>query len=299
MANSKISIIRVPFGLGAGRSGAQYGPESIMQAGLRQRLEQSGVDIQSEFDISCPVQPKEVIDPKARYLPEVLEVNRRLADQVSRVASTGTFPLVLGGDHSIAMGSIAGLTRVTPRLGVIWFDAHSDLNTITTSPSGNMHGMSLAAALGWTEWRISDQQGHYHPIEPKNVVIIGARDLDQGEKEFIRKQGIACYTMHEIDRMGIESVIQQAVQIAGKDTDGVHLSFDIDSVDPIEAPGTGTPVRGGVSYREAHFALELLSESGRITSADVVEVNPKLDIHQQTSKLAMELICSLLGERIL
>jgi arginase len=299
MANQKVSIIRVPFGLGAGRSGAQYGPESIMQAGLKRRLEQSGVNISSEFDISCPTQPAAVIDPKARYLPEVLEVSRRLADQVGRIVSSGIFPLVLGGDHSIAMGSIAGLTSVWPKLGVIWFDAHSDLNTITTSPSGNVHGMSLAAALGWTEWRISDKQGQYQPVNPKNVVIIGARDLDPGEKDFIRKQGIACYTMHEIDRMGIEAVMQQAIQIAGKDTDGVHLSFDIDSVDPIEAPGTGTPVRGGVSYREAHFALELLSESGCITSADVVEVNPTLDTHQQTSKLAMELICSLLGERIL
>ncbi|WP_152396450.1 arginase [Paenibacillus guangzhouensis] len=299
MAIPKVTIIRVPFGLGAGRPGAEYGPEAILQAGLVERLEQDGIEVVEVSDITPPPVLTAVVDPKARYLPEVMDVCGRLAVRVAQSLADGTFPLILGGDHSIAAGSIAGATRINPKLGVIWFDAHTDLNTVQTSPSGNVHGMSLAASLGWTDWRIEDAAGQYTPVQPSNVVFVGARDLDPGEKDFIRKQGIACFTMHEIDRMGMEAVMLQAIRIASHGTDGVHLSFDIDSVDPREAPGTGTPVRGGVSYREAHLALELLSEAGCVTSADFVEVNPTLDINQQTSTLVMELICSLFGERIL
>lgn len=294
-----VSLIHVPFGLGAGQAGAEYGPESIMQAGLRERMLASGIHIADEVHIPCPTSTIPPLNPRAKYLPEVLDINRKLAEQMAVAMGKNHFPLVLGGDHSLAMGTLAGLTRVRNNVGVIWFDAHSDLNTVYTSPSGNLHGMSLAVSLGWTNWHFADARGNYRFIDPKHVVIIGARDLDIGEKAVIRQHGIACYTMHEIDRMGMEAVIQQALHIATAGTDHVHLSFDIDSVDPSEAPGTGTPVRGGVSYREAHFALELLSESGAVHSADFVEVNPTLDDAQKTSTLAMELICSLLGERIL
>ncbi|MFD0617475.1 arginase [Paenibacillus sp. GCM10027629] len=299
MANPKVTIIRVPFGLGAGRPGAEFGPEAILQAGLLERLEQDGIEVAAVSEITPPSTISAAVNPKARYLPEVMDVCGRLADRVAKAITDSTFPLILGGDHSIAAGSIAGATRMRPKLGIIWFDAHTDLNTVLTSPSGNVHGMSLAAALGWTDWRIEDAQGQYTPVDPSHVVFVGARDLDPGEKDFIRSKGIACYTMHEIDRMGMEAVMLQAIRIASHGTDGVHLSFDIDSVDPREAPGTGTPVRGGVSYREAHLALELLSESDCVTSADFVEVNPALDVNQQTSTLVMELICSLFGERIL
>ncbi|GMX62610.1 hypothetical protein Elgi_24150 [Paenibacillus elgii] len=185
------------------------------------------------------------------------------------------------------------------RLGVIWIDAHSDLNTPDTTPSGNIHGMSLAASLGQGDERLTRIGGSSPKIRPEHTVLVGVRDLDPGEKACIKAQGITCFTMYDIDRLGMSSVMEEAVQVAGKGTDGVHLSFDIDSLDPVEAPGTGTPVKGGLSYREAHLALELLHESGIVTSAELVEVNPSLDTGQKTAQLAVELIGSLLGEQIL
>jgi arginase len=182
---------------------------------------------------------------------------------------------------------------------VIWFDAHADLNTEETSPSGNIHGMSLAVALGMGDSRLTRIKSDGHAIDPRRVVIIGARQIDEGEKEYINASGVTCFTMQDIDRMGMQEVVGRALELLKRDTDGIHLSFDVDSLDPREAPGTGTPVRGGVRYREAHFALELLHESGLITSAEVVEVNPTLDVENGTAELAVEFVASLLGERIL
>lgn len=297
--NRKLSIIRVPFGLGAGQTGAEFGPDSLLDARLLKYLERLKFDVAVNQQVDGPEGTPAITDSKAKYLPEVLKACRSLADHVSEAAESEYFPLVLGGDHSIAIGTLAGLTRHYRNLGVIWFDAHSDLNTEDTSPSGNVHGMSLAVAIGraGTSWTDLAWKGPH--IRPEHLVLVGARDLDSGEKEFIREQGIACFTIHEIDRMGIEKVMREAVRIAGNSTDGVHLSFDVDSIDPLEAPGTGTPVRGGVSYREAHLAMELLYESGIVTSAEFVEVNPSLDVNGQTVRLAVELIGSLLGERIL
>jgi len=236
---------------------------------------------------------------KAKYVDEVIAMSDALSEQVQASIESGRFPLVLGGDHSIAIGTLAGLTQQYQQLGVIWFDAHADLNTEETSPSGNVHGMSLAVALG----RASLTEGQWNwpgkPLNPKNIVLVGSRDLDPGERSYIREQGIACFTMHDIDRYGMLHVMKEAIRIASDGTDGVHLSFDVDSVDPGEAPGTGTPVRGGVSYREAHLALELLHESGIVTSAEFVEVNPSLDTDNRTARLALELIGTLLGDRIL
>ncbi|MCM3338647.1 arginase [Paenibacillus sp. MER TA 81-3] len=303
--NRKLSMISVPFGLGAGRAGAEQGPESIVRSGLLRQLKQLGIEVAAEREVNLPsaAPAREQLDEvpvparNAKHLAEVLYTCSALAEQVSAAVTDGCFPLVLGGDHSIAMGTLAGLTRHYRNVGVIWFDAHSDLNTEETSPSGNVHGMSLAVALGRAEFAEMPWSGPY--VRADRVVLIGARDLDPGEKEFIRQQGITCFTMHEIDRMGMERVVQEALRIVGSGTDGVHLSFDVDSVDPYEAPGTGTPVQGGVSYREAHLAMELLHESGLVTSAEFVEVNPTLDVNNKTARLAKELIGSLFGQRIL
>ncbi|SYX86590.1 arginase [Paenibacillus alvei] len=304
--NMPLSIIQVPFGLGAGRRGAELGPECLMQIGLVRHLNQLGITVGEERRVGCTAaavhsEAAATAAPvrKAKYVDEVIAMSDALSEQVQASIESGRFPLVLGGDHSIAIGTLAGLTQQYQQLGVIWFDAHADLNTEETSPSGNVHGMSLAVALG----RASLTEGQWNwpgrSLNPKNIVLVGSRDLDPGERSYIREQGIACFTMHDIDRYGMLHVMKEAIRIASDGTDGVHLSFDVDSVDPVEAPGTGTPVRGGVSYREAHLALELLHESGIVTSAEFVEVNPSLDTDNRTARLALELIGTLLGDRIL
>lgn len=303
--NIPLSIIQVPFGLGAGRRGAELGPECLMQSGLVRHLNQLGLAVAEDRKVNCIAAakakaPAEPINAgKAKYVPEVIAMSDALAEQVQAVVESGRFPLVLGGDHAIAIGTLGGLTQQYRKLGVIWFDAHADLNTEDTSPSGNVHGMSLAIALGRGSLTEGQWKWPGNHLDPKNVVLVGSRDLDPGERSYIREQGIACFTMHDIDRYGMLHVMQEAIRIASEGTDGVHLSFDVDSLDPIEAPGTGTPVRGGVSYREAHLALELLHESGIVTSAEFVEVNPSLDTDNRTARLALDLIGTLLGDRIL
>ncbi|WP_289356642.1 arginase [Paenibacillus sp. S-12] len=303
--NVPLSIIQVPFGLGAGRRGAERGPECLMQSGLVRHLNQLGLAVDEEREVNCIAAAKaeapalSVTAGKAKYVPEVIAMSDALAEQVQAVVESGRFPLVLGGDHAIAIGTLGGLTQQYHKLGVIWFDAHADLNTEDTSPSGNVHGMSLAVALGRGSLTEGKWKWPGNHLDPKNVVLVGSRDLDPGERSYIREQGIACFTMHDIDRYGMLHVMQEAIRIASDGTDGVHLSFDVDSLDPIEAPGTGTPVRGGVSYREAHLALELLHESGIVTSAEFVEVNPSLDTDNRTARLALDLIGTLLGDRIL
>ncbi|AFH64413.1 arginase [Paenibacillus caseinilyticus] len=298
-----ISVLCVPFDLGAGRKGVRLGPHAILQAGLERRLR--GLGLQVEVLQPFPVPQAGISEPAVRteeallHLDEVAGLNELLAQAVWGILGRGRFPLVLGGDHSIAIGTLAGIAPHHKNPGVIWFDAHSDLNTPETSPSGNIHGMSLAAALGLGHDRLVRIGGITPKVKPEHTVIIGARSLDPGEKERIRSLGIRCFTMHEIDRMGISRVMEEALHIAGAGTDGIHVSFDIDSMDPGEAPGTGTPVRGGLSYREAHCALEMLSESGLVRSAEVVEVNPVLDTDNKTARLAAELMGSLLGQRIL
>ncbi|MCZ8518919.1 MULTISPECIES: arginase [Paenibacillus] len=297
-----ISVLCVPFDLGAGRKGVRLGPHAILQTGLERRLR--GLGLQVEVLQPFPVPPSGGDAPAAgpgslNHLDEVAGMNESLAEAVWGILSRGRFPLVLGGDHSVAIGTLAGLTSHLHSPGVIWFDAHSDLNTAQSSPSGNIHGMSLSAALGLGHDRLVKIGGVSPKINPQHTVIIGARSLDPGEKELIRSLGIRCFTMHEIDRLGISRVTEEAIRIAGTGTDGIHVSFDIDSLDPAEAPGTGTPVRGGLSYREAHCALEMLHESLLVRSAEFVEVNPLLDTDNKTARLAAELILSLMGQRIL
>jgi arginase len=300
MTDQKIvSIISVPFDLGAGRKGVQLGPNAILQAGLERRIADLGIEYILEEEIASPVSTKSGASHQLKNLEEVIELNAKLASQVASVVEKGNYPLILGGDHCIAIGTLAGLVRSYKKLGVIWFDAHSDLNTEVTSPSGNIHGMSLAVGLGLGHPRLIQNDSTGYPIKPEHVVIIGARSLDTGEQEYIKSSGVTCFTMHDIDRMGMGQVIEKALDLLSHTTDGVHLSFDVDSLDPLEAPGTGTPVKGGVSYREAHFALELLHESGLITSAEFVEVNPTLDSDNKTAQLAVGLIATVLGNLIL
>jgi len=296
---STVSIIPVPFDRGATRRGAGQGPDAIFGAGLKRKLNALGVTYQIDDPAALPERKDEAHHPRLKHLTEVVTMNEQLAARVSALAEAGTFPLVLGGDHSIAIGTLAGLTRHYRNLGVIWIDAHSDLNTPDTTPTGNIHGMSLAVSLGKGDRRLTSIGGVKSTIKPEHVVLIGARSLDQGERDFIRREGIACFTMKDIDRMGMFRVMEEAIRISSTGTDGVHLSFDIDSVDPKIAPGTGTPVQGGLSYREAHLAMEMLSESGILTSAEFVENNPLLDRGQKTSRLLVGLIGSMLGESIL
>lgn len=295
-----IAIVSVPFGKGAGSVGAEQGPASMLYAaGLLDKLNELSLGYRLTSEITLSPQLPLILTDNAKHLAEVIDISSQLGERVSRFVAGGDFPLVLGGDHSISIGTIAGLAEHYAKLGVIWFDAHSDLNTEETSPSGNIHGMSLGISLGRGIASLTTLRGIHPKIKPEHVAIIGARSLDPGEKAYIRSLGIACYTMHDIDRLGIASVMDKVTEQMRQTTDGVHVSFDIDSVDPQEAPGTGTPVKGGLSYREAHLALELLYQSGLVTSAEFVEVNPSLDTNNETAKLAVELISSLLGEQIL
>lgn len=222
-----------------------------------------------------------------------------LAEMVDKIIQSKSFPLVLGGDHSIAIGTLAGVTKHYKNLGVIWYDAHGDLNTAETSPSGNIHGMPLAASLGYGHELLTNLQGISPKVKPEHVVIIGARSLDEGERRLIKELGIKVFTMHEIDRLGMTKVMEETISFFKGKTDGVHLSLDLDGLDPKDAPGVGTPVPGGLSYRESHLAMEMLAEAELITSAEFVEVNPILDERNKTASLAVALMGSLFGEKLL
>jgi len=300
MLQQQVAILPVSFDWGASRRGAEGGPQAVIFAGLEQKLQQLKLDYILLRELCLPESASDRRSSKRmKHWGRVLDMSRALSEEISKLVSRGLFPLVLGGDHSIAIGTIAGLAEHKKRLGVIWIDAHADLNTPRTSPSGNMHGMSLAAGLGHGDSRFTRLCGSSPKLHPARVVLVGARQLDEGEKQLVRSLGITCYTMHDIDRMGMARIMEQAIRIASNGSDGIHVSFDIDSLDPGEAPGTGTPVRGGLNYREAHLAMEMLYECKGVTSADIVEVNPLLDPSHGTARLAVELIGSLLGERIL
>lgn len=297
----KISVIGMPMDLGQLRRGVDMGPSAIRYAGVIERLENLGFQVDDLGDIQIGRDKLET-DPKTgvRNLDAVVKASEKLMRKIDEVMEENSFPLILGGDHSIAIGTLAGVAKKFNKLGVIWFDAHGDLNVPETSPSGNIHGMPLAASLGLGEEKLVQLGGYSPKIQPENVVVIGARSLDPGERELIKKMGIRVYTMHEIDRVGMSSIIEETIAyFKNQGVDGVHLSFDLDSLDTLYAPGVGTPVAGGVTYREAHLAMELLAETDMITSAEFVEVNPILDIENKTGELAVALIGSLFGERIL
>jgi arginase len=296
----KLSIIGMPMDLGQMRRGVDMGPSAIRYAGINERLRVLFDEIEDLGDIAVG-RPEVVIDPNSnlRNLELVAEKNYMLSEEVDKIIQSGSFPLVLGGDHSIAIGTLAGVSKHYKNLGVIWYDAHGDLNTADTSPSGNIHGMPLAASLGLGHESLTQLGGYAPKVKPENIVIIGARALDDGEKELIKELGIKVFTMHEIDRLGMASVMEETINYLKDKTDGVHLSLDLDGLDPTDAPGVGTPVFGGISYRESHLAMEMLEEARIITSAEFVEVNPILDEKNKTAVAAVALMGSLFGEKLL
>jgi arginase len=295
----RLAIIGAPLDLGAGRRGVDMGPSAIRYAGLEARLAELGLEADDRGNVEVVV-PEEVAegDPQARFLEQIKAACEDVAERVARAREHEQTPLVLGGDHSVTLGTLGGLAAASGTGGVLWFDAHADLNTPTNSPSGNVHGMVLGAALGLDRSAFSSDAWPLPAVDPARTVLLGTRLLDPGEKEAARERGIRVITMSEIDRHGIERAVREALErISGGGF--VHVSLDVDVVDPEVAPGVGTPVRGGLSYREAHLALELVSEAGVMTSLDVVEVNPILDRENQTAALAVELVASAFGARIL
>ena len=294
-----VVVIGAPLDLGAGRRGVDMGPSAIRYAGLDRRLAEMGLEVEDWGNIQVPVpEATSLGDEHARFLPEVKAVCEQVARCVRQAIEKSAFPLVLGGDHSIALGSLGALASVYGPGGVLYVDAHGDLNLPETSPSGNVHGMVLTAALGLAGSGFESPEWPLPMVEAGRIALVGVRSLDEPERELVRELGVKVYTMNDIDRLGLEQVMGSALDdVAGAGF--VHVSFDMDAVDPDTAPGVGTPVRGGLSYREAHLALELVAESGLAGSLDIVEVNPILDRENATAKLAVELVASALGARII
>ena len=287
---ARVDVIGVPMDLGADRRGVDMGPSAIRYARLKENLGLLGVATTNDHgNLYVPVPESATMDEaSAKYLPLIRAVCEELAQLVERVVREGGFPLVLGGDHSIAIGTLAGVRRARGRQpGLIWIDAHGDINTPLTSPSGNVHGMPVAISL------------QEHAIDPGKTVLIGLRDLDAGERRAIREWGVRAYTMTDVDRLGLERVMEETLALLGSEPETVHVSFDMDGLDPSEAPGVGTPSRGGLSYREAHLAMEMVAEAGVLGSMEVTEINPILDERNRTAALAVELILSALGKTIL
>lgn len=297
-----VDIIGVPIDLGASRRGVDMGPSAIRYAGLENAIRKLkiGCTDLGNIDVKVPENIQNEQDSNMKYIDEITRVNGYLAKMVGDSMRKGNLPLILGGDHSIAIGSVLGSQSVNKNIGVLWIDAHGDYNTHETTLSGNLHGMSLAVSTGkgmgkLTEFKPKD----VNYINPKNVVIVGARDLDDEEAVLIKEDGVTVFTMTDIDMYGMKEVMKRALSIVETDTDGFHLSFDLDAINPMEAPGVGTSVQGGITYREAHLAAEMIADSNKMCSMEFVEVNPILDNGNQTALLAVSLICSVLGKTII
>lgn len=300
----QIRVIGVPLDLGAGRRGVDMGPSALRIARLNTRLVELGYHPIDAGDVAVAIQETHPEgDQRARYLPQIVEVCTALSHQVSQVMEEGAFPLVLGGDHSVAIGTIAGAAlyyhRRGERTGVIWVDAHSDMNTPETSPSGNVHGMPLAVTLGYGAPDLTTLGGLHPKVRPQDAVLVGVRNIDPTEKRLVMESGMTIFTMRDIDERGMRNVIQEAIQLATRNTTGLHVSFDMDALDPAIAPGVGTPISGGLTYREAHLLMESVSDSERLTSLEVVEINPIIDTGNATADVAVGLLLSALGKRIL
>ncbi len=304
MKASQVAIIGAPMDLGAGRRGVDMGPSALRLAGLDERVAALGYEVADLGNV--PVEQPETAasgQERARFLAPIAETCRRLASTVEAALGEGRVPLVLGGDHSVAVGTVAGVAahyrRAGQPVGLVWIDAHADMNTPESSPSGNVHGMPLACCTGAGPAELVAIGGFSPKVAPERVALLGLRDVDDLEKGRVRGAAVRAVTMREIDERGLRQVMEEALRIATDGTAGFHLSFDMDAVDPGEAPGVGTPVRGGLTYREAHLAMEILCDSGRMLSMEVVEVNPILDERNRTASLAVELVLSALGKRIL
>jgi arginase len=275
------------------------GPSAIRYAHLQKKLEALGYTVEDRGNIEVPIAEMcSITDPKLKYIDCIVPMSRRTAGAVSSSMKAGSFPLVLGGDHSLSIGSIRGAVKFK-KLGVVWIDAHADFNTEQTTPSGNIHGMPLAALCGFGDQRLTQLWDEPLPVvDPKRVAIIGARDLDPGEKVNLREAGVMVMGMEQIDRLGMVSVMEKAIERVSRETDGIYLSFDMDAMDPRHAPGVGTPVPAGLTQREAHLACEMIAETGTLAGMDIVEVNPILDVQNQTAALSVEYVLSTLGQRI-
>jgi arginase len=301
----QICVIGVPLDLGQARRGVDMGPSAVRVAGLEAHLEALGHVVTDGGNISVAIaETKKPGEEHAKYIKEIRETCVKTAEMVIKSLEEGMTPVVLGGDHSVAAGSVSGVAefyrRKGQKIGLIWIDAHSDINTPATSPSGNVHGMPLAALMGLGPEQLADIYGFSPKVSPDNVVLIGVRDIDVTEKENIKRAGISeVYTMRDIDERGMRTVMEEALRAAGRGTAGYHVSLDMDWIDPEDAPGVGTPVRGGATYREAHLAMEILADHGRMLSFEIVEVNPVIDEHNRTAHLAVELISSAFGKKIL
>jgi arginase len=299
----RIQIIGVPVDLGAGRRGVDMGPSAVRVAGIEAKLESLGYEVEDAGDLAVSIPERSAVgSERLRYKAPIVELSGRLATAVRAALASGATPLVIGGDHSLAIGTVAGsagyFAERGQSIGVIWIDAHGDMNTPETTPSGNIHGMSLAISLGLGDVDLTSLGGRSPKVRPENAVLIGARDLDAGERENMRSSGMHVFTMRQLDELGVRRVMELAIEAAGGGTAGIHVSFDMDSLDPDFAPGTGTPVIGGLSYREAHLAMEVLADHGRVVALDLVEINPVLDVRNETAELGVELIMSALGKRI-
>lgn len=301
---SHIAIIGAALDLGQDRRGVDMGPSALRVANLNRRVASLGYQVEDLGNV--PVHQPESVPAgaaHAKYLPEIAATCERLAVLVERCAEQQKMPLVLGGDHSVAIGTVAGISnhfrKKNEKLGLIWVDAHADMNTPETSPSGNVHGMPLACCIGLGPEQLTRLLGYAPKIDPQKVALVGLRDVDAMERPHVRESGVRAFTMREIDERGLRAVMEEAIQLASSDVAGFHLSLDMDYIDPQEAPGVGTPIRGGATYREAHLAMEMICDSGRMVSMEVVEVNPVIDEVNRTADLAVELVMSALGKKIL
>jgi len=305
MTPRKVTFIGVPLDLGAGRRGVDMGPSALRGAEIHARVRELGHEVADHGDMEVSIaETRDPGDPKLKYLNEIRHTCAALRDVVAGVLAEGRMPIVLGGDHSIAMGTIAGAARFhrernKKKIGLIWFDAHGDMNTPETSPTGNIHGMPLAVALGLGEESLVDLAGERPMVDGARAAVVGLRDVDMAERTNIKETGIGAFTMRDIDERGMRTVMEEAIKRASTGTAGIHVSFDIDGIDPDFAPGVGTPSPGGISYREAHLAMEMLADTGLVMSAEIVEVNPILDHRNNTAKLGVGLLASLLGKKIL
>ena len=300
----KIRVIGVPLDLGQSRRGVDMGVSAVRVAGLEARLEGLGHIVVDGGNVAVAIaEQKKAGNPRAKYLKEIVQTCTKEAELVIKTLEEGMVPITLGGDHSIAVGSVSGVAeyyrKQNHHIGLIWLDAHSDINTPDTSPSGNVHGMPLGAIMGLGPPELANMFGFSPKIRPENCVLVGIRDVDAAEKENIRRAGVEVFTMRDIDERGMRTVMEEALRLAGRGTVGYHVSLDMDWLDPEDAPGVGTPVEGGATYREAHLAMEIISDHGRMLSFEIVEVNPVIDEKNRTGELAVELAMSAFGKKIL
>ncbi len=304
MQTRAVTLIGVPLDLGAGRRGVDMGPSAFRVAEIERKIGELGYEVADAGDLDVHIQEtRSAGDPRLKYLKEIKETCEALRDKVGETLAAGRMPVVMGGDHSVAMGTIAGLSRFyrerKEKVGLIWFDAHADSNTAETSPSGNIHGMPLAVALGLGAPGLVNLAGACPMVDGSRAAAVGLRDVDGAERPNVRASGLGAFTMRDIDERGMRTVMEEAIKRAGNGTAGIHVSFDLDAMDPDYAPGVGTPSPGGLSFREAHLAMEMLADSGKVISAELVEANPVLDERNITAKLGVELLASLLGKKIL